>query len=135
MRKTIGMIAPIFWAFFFVMLCVALCEAEVCMSNDTAAKHIVTVERCKIDAEICGMKNEEIDLLGRKYGECRKIIVLKDSELSIKDGAITSLNGLVEKERDECAAMLTAAKPSLLKQVSSILGAIGLGILIGVLAL
>ncbi len=126
---------PIVWAFFAVMLLCAVAQADICMDAQTAGKLIVEVEQGRVSSDICAIKDEQIQVLQAQTDELKKIIQIKDEELSIKDGAITSLNGLIERQKSDCNAMLKEAKPSFFKQILSGLGFVGAGILIGVLAL
>jgi hypothetical protein len=135
MKTLNDIIMPIVWAFFAVMLMVAVANADICMDAQTAGKLIVEVEQGRVSSDICAIKDEQIQVLNQQREELQKIIALKDEQLSIKDGAITSLNGLVERQKDDCNAMLKESKPSFFRQILSGLGFIGAGILIGVLAL
>lgn len=110
-------------------------HADMCMDDDTASKLVVEVAQGRISSDICSIKDEQIQVLQAQTDELKNIINIKNDELKIKDGAIASLNGLVERQKDDCNLMLKESKPSFFRQILSGLGFVGAGILIGVLAL
>jgi hypothetical protein len=122
-------------AFMWGFILYSCAHADICMNAQTAGKLIVEVEQGRVSSDICAIKDEQIQVLQSQIKELKKIIKIKDDELAIKDGAITSLNGLVERQKSDCNTMLKEAKPSFFKQIFSGLGFVGVGIMIGVLAL
>jgi hypothetical protein len=124
------------WVFMVsISILSGVAQAEICVDSTTAGKMLVEIEQSRVSTDICRIKDEQIQVLQAQVAELKRITDIKNDLLAIKDGAITSLNGLIERQRDDCNRMLKESKPSIIKQIFSLVGATGLGVIIALIAL
>lgn len=105
----------------------------VCFTENDAGQIVVQLEKTKL-------LEEEIDLLKLKSDELSKQITLleeqkkkQQEQLEVAQKTIDSYKSLLETQKQAYEEQIKKSKPSVMKQLGTILGSIGIGVLIGVL--
>jgi len=102
-------------------------QTEICMSEDTASKILVELERCRITESQIPDYEQAISNLNEQIQKQKEIIEQQKKALEEADKMLKEKDALIESAKKSCP------KPSFFGEVLKGLGFLGIGILVGVL--
>ena len=137
MKYDRGTMMKVFLATIGILFCIlapALLHAEdVCVSEDSAKRIVVDLEKGKINEEqVITLKayNQEME---KQISLLKEVVKLKDDQIAKNEELIGQQKQLMEYQVQACEEKVKSAKPSFFDGLIKIIGGVGIGILIGVL--
>lgn len=129
----------VFFAIIGILLCIFtpanLHAEDVCVSEDSAKRIVVDLEKGKINEEqviTLRANNQEME---KQISLLREVVQLKDDQIAKNEELIGQQKQLMEYQVQACEEKVKNAKPDLLDGLIKIIGGVGIGVLIVVLLL
>lgn len=124
----------IFICFLLLLPTLGRCE-DICFDEKVASNIVVELEKGRlIQQETEALKGENAELQ-KQIDLLKQIIELKDIQLESTNKALKQYGDLLEQQGKLYEEALKRSKPSFFEKLSDTLGAVGIGIIIGVLLL
>lgn len=122
----------IFALFLLFLPTLARCE-EICIDKDIVSEITIDLEKCKITEHQLDLIKQQNSELEKQIQLLNDVIQLKDRQLQAENEAFKRYSELLKDQKNLYEEAIKKSKPSLFKSITNGLGAIGIGILIGVL--
>lgn len=139
MKYDRGTMTKVFFAITGILLCIfapTLLHAEdVCVSEDSAKRIVVDLEKGKInDEQVITLRayNQEME---KQILLLKDVVTLKDGQIAKNEELIVQQKQLMEYQVQACEEKVKNAKPDFFDGLIKIIGGVGIGVLIGVLLL
>jgi len=137
MKYDRGTMMKVFLATIGILLCIlapALLHAEdVCVSEDSAKRIVVDLEKGKINEEqVITLKayNQEME---KQISLLKEVVKLKDEQIKKNEEMIAQQKQLMEYQVQACEEKVKNAKPSFFDGLLKVVGGVAIGIIVGVL--
>lgn len=109
--------------------------SPVCFLEVDASRMVVELEQGRLRQEQVTQYAMALQELEKQVGLLKEAMVLQSEQLEIARKTVQAYQQLLEVERQTCKAQVDAAKPSMIKTLFGTLGAVGIGVLLGILVL
>jgi TolA-binding protein len=100
---------------------------EICMSEDTASKILVELERCRITEQQISDYEQSLSNLNEQIQKQKEVIEQQKKALEEANRMLRDKDSLIERAEKSCP------KPSFFGELFKGLGFLGVGVLIGIL--
>ena len=104
---------------------------DICFSENSANKLVVTIEDCKLQTDELNVTKQQKGLLLKEVEVYKNIEKLQIEKIDILQGSIEDYRTLLKTQDEQYKTLMEANKPSVMKIILGILGALAVGAIIG----